>query len=343
MFRGAYPTKRNFRFLRRLKLKTIVSVTPEPPKRDLLEFCEREGVVNLHFHVEKFSDAVTISSSRVAHILEIMVQIDRHPLFLHCLDGAHVTGHIVMCLRKLQNWNLSVVYAEFCRFTKGGEISRDESQFVESFKGELSIPEVVPMWLWGGVRINKHPTIRIKPLASLPSSLLIPSHYNTPSLPPTPHRADSGLESLESHYLTSPTLPRARSCKFSSSNFVCSLLLMHSKLDAFHFALAVRLDGRERVRHRRLSAIELQDHTEELPDSVNNEADPNITLQTRFVEVSKRTGNVKQGVMSRDMAGDSSVPLSTDSFSPNLNALALEGFTSFKRNRLHLGMIESMI
>eukprot|EP00276_Gloeochaete_wittrockiana_P020159 CAMPEP_0184337620 /NCGR_PEP_ID=MMETSP1089-20130417/6028_1 /TAXON_ID=38269 ORGANISM="Gloeochaete wittrockiana, Strain SAG46.84" /NCGR_SAMPLE_ID=MMETSP1089 /ASSEMBLY_ACC=CAM_ASM_000445 /LENGTH=245 /DNA_ID=CAMNT_0026663489 /DNA_START=305 /DNA_END=1042 /DNA_ORIENTATION=- len=245
-----------------------------------------------------------------------MVQIDRHPLFLHCLDGAHVTGHIVMCLRKLQNWNLSVVYAEFCRFTKGGEISRDESQFVESFKGELSIPEVVPMWLWGGVRINKHPTIRIKPLASLPSSLLIPSHYNTPSLPPTPHRADSGLESLESHYLTSPTLPRARS---------------------------FRLDGRERVRHRRLSAIELQDHTEELPDSVNNEADPNITLQTRFVEVSKRTGNVKQGVMSRDMAGDSSVPLSTDSFSPNLNALALEGFTSFKRNRLHLGMIESMI
>ncbi len=37
------------------------------------------------------------------------------PLFIHCLDGANVTGVVVMCLRKLQNWNLSATFTEFTR------------------------------------------------------------------------------------------------------------------------------------------------------------------------------------------------------------------------------------
>ena len=39
--RGAYPTLRNFRFLRRLGLKTLVSLTPDEPTGDLMQWCEQ--------------------------------------------------------------------------------------------------------------------------------------------------------------------------------------------------------------------------------------------------------------------------------------------------------------
>ena len=44
LYRGAHPTLKNFRFLRRLRLKTIISVTPELPTSDVKEFCNDEKV-----------------------------------------------------------------------------------------------------------------------------------------------------------------------------------------------------------------------------------------------------------------------------------------------------------
>jgi tyrosine-protein phosphatase OCA6 len=37
--RGAYPTMRNFPFLKTLSLRTIISMIPEPPTPDLEDFC----------------------------------------------------------------------------------------------------------------------------------------------------------------------------------------------------------------------------------------------------------------------------------------------------------------
>lgn len=49
--RGAYPTLRNFRFLSRLQLKTIVSLTPEPPTEDLVAFSEMAGIKIIHLSI----------------------------------------------------------------------------------------------------------------------------------------------------------------------------------------------------------------------------------------------------------------------------------------------------
>ncbi|KAJ0409184.1 hypothetical protein ATCC90586_010265 [Pythium insidiosum] len=69
LYRGSYPTLKNFRFLRRLQLKTIVSVIPEPPTSDLVEFCQQEKIASHHFYAEKFtSDNVTVSPATVAQI-----------------------------------------------------------------------------------------------------------------------------------------------------------------------------------------------------------------------------------------------------------------------------------
>jgi tyrosine-protein phosphatase OCA6 len=55
LYRGAYPTLRNFRFLRCLQIKMMISMTPEPPTADLNEFCQQFGIVNLHIPVALLS------------------------------------------------------------------------------------------------------------------------------------------------------------------------------------------------------------------------------------------------------------------------------------------------
>lgn len=163
-FRGAYPTIKNFRFLRRLHLKTLVSLTPEAhPNRDMREFCEHEGIAVHNFFVDKFQgDGVTLTNAKVIQVLQIIIRPENLPVYVHCLDGTHVTGVVVMCFRKLQSWNLSTSTAEFCQFEKDGEISREESQFVESFRGEIEVPPVIPKWLWQGIRTVKHPSFRLR-------------------------------------------------------------------------------------------------------------------------------------------------------------------------------------
>jgi len=187
LYRGAYPTLKNFRFLRRLGLRTIVSVIPEPPTSDLADFCAGEKIALHHFYAEKFtSDNVTVSPTTAAQILELLVQQQNLPLYIHCLDGANVTGIVVMILRKLQNWTKLATVSEFCRqapssslarhgewllmlavltclpiarFTRDHGIEKDESEYLAAFSEEIVVTVDAPQWLWNGVRVTKHPTM----------------------------------------------------------------------------------------------------------------------------------------------------------------------------------------
>jgi tyrosine-protein phosphatase OCA6 len=71
VFRGAYPTLKNFRFLRRLNLASIVSLIPEAPNADLKAFCEEEKISIVHFKVKKYNEEVNISTEEVSMILDV--------------------------------------------------------------------------------------------------------------------------------------------------------------------------------------------------------------------------------------------------------------------------------
>ncbi|KAF0720638.1 Aste57867_152 [Aphanomyces stellatus] len=164
IYRGAYPTLPNFRFLRRLKLKTVISVIPEEPTKDLIDFCSNEGIAHHVFHAEKYSsDSVTVTPSTVVSILHLLLNKEHQPVYMHCLDGANVIGIVVMVLRKLQNWTKLATLQEFCRFTRDHSVEKDESEYLSSFSAEITLPQnaQVPRWLWNGVRIQKHPTMII--------------------------------------------------------------------------------------------------------------------------------------------------------------------------------------
>ncbi|RLO07620.1 hypothetical protein DYB28_000738 [Aphanomyces astaci] len=186
LYRGAYPTLPNFRFLRRLKLKTLVSVIPEPPTKDLVDFCAHEGIVHHTFHAEKYSsDSVTVPPSTVVAILHVLLSNENLPIYIHCLDGANVIGVVVMALRKLQNWTKLATLQEFCRFTRDHSVEKDESEYLSTFSAEITVPLQVPRWLWNGVRIQKHPTMIITHQTTPQLTKDVPVEGDMPSTLPT--------------------------------------------------------------------------------------------------------------------------------------------------------------
>ena len=53
LYRGSYPLQRSLSFLERLRLKTIVSITPEPLGEDLATWCSTQSVRMIHLKVKK--------------------------------------------------------------------------------------------------------------------------------------------------------------------------------------------------------------------------------------------------------------------------------------------------
>lgn len=164
VYRGGYPSLKNLRFLERLCLRTIISLIPEyggVPTCDLSEFCTDLGIRHVTYQVNKYDDGFSHTTQLVSTILTQIINPHNHPLFIHCRDGAHNTGIVMMCLRRLQNWNLQAIYDEFIRYTKSNLISFEEKQFVESFHVTVAIPPLIPPWLWDGKRRSKHPCIQL--------------------------------------------------------------------------------------------------------------------------------------------------------------------------------------
>lgn len=158
IFRGAYPSLVNQRFLSRLQLRTVISLLPEAPTPDLVDWCEQNGI---RIHAERvavFKDEVTLTHNRAADILTLLVRQEVRPVYVHCLDGVSVTGTIVMCLRKLQRWTTASLIAEYARFARRDDTPVPPKPHIVSFfqlfrpemaEAELSklTPAELPPWL----------------------------------------------------------------------------------------------------------------------------------------------------------------------------------------------------
>jgi len=164
VYRGSYPKLRNLRFLKRLRLKTIVSLTPDPVEYEGFQnFCKEQNIEYIHVRVEKPKDSLPLTYAKVAQIIQIILDTSKLPIFVHCLDGSVITGVIFMCLRKLQLWDSSIIHIEYRRYTRDDDISSEAIEFLEKYNGEIIIPEKIPHWLWNGqIPFKKHPSMKIR-------------------------------------------------------------------------------------------------------------------------------------------------------------------------------------
>ena len=77
IYRGAYPSLINLRFLARLGLKSMVSLLPEAPAPHLVRWCEENGIIN---HAERIAvpregtgeQEVTFTHERIADLLQLL-------------------------------------------------------------------------------------------------------------------------------------------------------------------------------------------------------------------------------------------------------------------------------
>ncbi|KAJ1643685.1 protein-tyrosine-phosphatase [Coemansia erecta] len=149
LYRGGYPKPRNYRFLRRQQLKTILSLIPSSQDEKLVEFCKDSNINLLTIKVQSPKENVTVTRATVSQCLELLTDPAHAPLYLHCLDGSNVTGVVIMCLRKLQLWRVASYQNEYLRFEQDGEIIPEESEFVEAYDGEgLVLANPYAQWLW---------------------------------------------------------------------------------------------------------------------------------------------------------------------------------------------------
>ena len=138
IFRSGQPSERNFPFIETLGLKTVLFLSPDPPNQTFTDFLFEHGIHLEHLppadSLERASEMVT--EGTIVETLKILLNPDYYPVLVCCSVGRHRTGTVIGCLRKLQNWNLTTILAEYRRFA-GNKHRLENEQFIELFDTEL--------------------------------------------------------------------------------------------------------------------------------------------------------------------------------------------------------------
>jgi tyrosine-protein phosphatase OCA1 len=163
--RSGEPHELNFPFMEKLALKAIIYLSPEEPNPTFLNFCYEQSIRLLHIGKTDQSSAGKVSAAQaqaaaaasssfkplnediVIAALNAILMPSNYPLHVMCSLGTHRTGTIIGCLRKLQRWNLSSIFAEYRRYAVG-KVRQMNEQFIELFDTDLvAIPKNPPKWL----------------------------------------------------------------------------------------------------------------------------------------------------------------------------------------------------
>ena len=158
LYRGSYPTLRNLPFLARLRLKSLLSLTPEPPTSDLTSFCKAEGIQLHHYHVAQPIEDPVLPSPILSSALSHLLELEHLPVYIHCLDGRGITSLLVAALRRLQGWAVPSIVEEYGRFNDSPD---GVHSLLDTWKGPVPIPRNLPHWLWDGKHVAHHPHVQV--------------------------------------------------------------------------------------------------------------------------------------------------------------------------------------
>ncbi|KAJ1558765.1 hypothetical protein HK096_005134, partial [Nowakowskiella sp. JEL0078] len=147
VYRSAFPKKKNFSFLKKLGLKSILTLILEDYPEQNMKFLEENNIKLFQFGVagnkEPFVDIPeeTICAALTAMLGVIFESIER------IFPGKHRTGCLIGCIRKLQHWSLTSIFDEYRRFSHPKSRSMD-LQFIELFDVSKVVfdPRFLPDW-----------------------------------------------------------------------------------------------------------------------------------------------------------------------------------------------------
>lgn len=133
-FRSAFPRTKNISFLKKLGLKTVISLVPEDYPDQMVEFYSSFGIQLFRRGLDgnkwpfKSIDEQTLRQV----VFEVLNEANR-PVLIHCNKGKHRTGTVVGCIRKARNWALSSIFNEYLLYASPKTRLEDQS-LIESFQ-----------------------------------------------------------------------------------------------------------------------------------------------------------------------------------------------------------------
>ncbi|CAM9474593.1 unnamed protein product [Chrysoparadoxa australica] len=134
VYRSSFPMKRNFPFLQRLGLRTVISLALEEYPDANMAFMDRLNIRVLQIGVEGNKEPFKhLPHAKVVEAVREIRDPANHPLLVHCNKGKHRTGCIIGCFRKTQGWALSSIMAEYIQFSSPKERLVDQ-RFIELFQ-----------------------------------------------------------------------------------------------------------------------------------------------------------------------------------------------------------------
>eukprot|EP00128_Syssomonas_multiformis_P011185 Colp12_sorted_trinity150504_noHs@23074 len=149
VYRSGFPKKKNFPFLKKLGLKSILTLVLEDYPEANRKFCEENGITIYQFGVPGNKEPfVDIPEDVIAKAVATVLDSRTHPILIHCNKGKHRTGCLVGCVRKMQHWSHTSVCDEYRRFSHPKSRTLDQ-QFIELFDTSLVShdPAHKPRWL----------------------------------------------------------------------------------------------------------------------------------------------------------------------------------------------------
>ncbi|KAJ3224714.1 hypothetical protein HK099_008032 [Clydaea vesicula] len=110
IYRSGYPNKKNFPFLKKIGLKSVMYLCDEYSEENK-EFFKVNNIQIFQYNIagnkEPFGE---IDQNDMANALSQVLDTRNHP-------RKHRIGCLIGILRKLQNWSMTAIYDEYKRFT----------------------------------------------------------------------------------------------------------------------------------------------------------------------------------------------------------------------------------
>jgi tyrosine-protein phosphatase SIW14 len=132
VYRSQFPLPENFGFIKTLKLKTILTLVPEPYPQPYVSFLQENGIHQIRVHVPANKETVKIEATTMVQALGVVLDRTNYPLLIHCNKGKHRTGCVVASFRKVLGDSMDSIINEY--HTYAGRKARElDQQFIREF------------------------------------------------------------------------------------------------------------------------------------------------------------------------------------------------------------------
>lgn len=136
IYRSSFPQQINFEHLVELKLNTILTLVSEEYSNEYLTFIGAEGITHIQIMIppnKEAFDAIPLESMTKA--LSLVSDTRNHPILVHCNKGKHRTGCVIGCYRKMCDWTIDKVTAEY-RHCAGSKARSLDEKYIAEFDQE---------------------------------------------------------------------------------------------------------------------------------------------------------------------------------------------------------------